>query len=81
MNREELKNKLKKIVADLWGIEEFIINDSSNFINDLQADSLDGVELIMLIENKFDIHITDEEAEKTVNFKLLVDLVESKVEE
>ena len=81
MNREELEIQIRKIITDLWGIEEESIKDRSNFINDLQADSLDGVEMMMEIEDVFDVHITDEEFAMAVNFKLLVDIIESKIEE
>jgi len=80
MNREELEIKIKHILADLLGIEEEIIKENSDFINDLNADSLDGVEMVMIMEDTFNIHITDEEAELAINFKLLLDLIESKIE-
>jgi len=79
MNREELEKKVRSIVSDLLNIEEVSIKDDSHFINDLQADSLDAVELIMMVEDVFNIFsISDEEAEKAVTFKLFVDLIEKK---
>ena len=79
MIREEIKDKIRKVVADLLGMEEESIKDDSDFVNDLNADSLDAVELIMMTEDKFDISISDAEAEKATTFKLLVDLIERKL--
>ena len=81
MNREELEKQIKTIVADLLNIEEALIKDGSHFVNDLQADILDAVELTMMAEDKFNISISDEDAEKAVTFKLLVDLIERKIED
>ena len=61
---EEISNKVKKIVADHLGIDEAKVKDESSFIDDLGADSLDTVELVMALEEEFDCEIPDEEAEK-----------------
>jgi len=61
---ENLENKIKEIIVDKLGIEESEITDSASFTNDLGADSLDTVELIMEFEKEFNISIPDEEAEK-----------------
>jgi acyl carrier protein len=79
MIREEIENKLIKMVAELLSIEKTDIQENSSFVNDLNADSLDAVELVMNTEDEFSIDITDKEAEQAVNFKLLVDLVERKM--
>jgi acyl carrier protein len=79
-SREELEEKLRAIVADLLTVNEIDIQEHSDFVNDLQADSLDAVELIMLVEDEFNITVEDQEAEQAVNFRLLVNLVESKLE-
>lgn len=79
MQREEIESKLRKIIADLLGVDEVSIHNNSNFINDLNADSLDGVEIVMNVEDEFNIDVTDEEAENAVDFSLLVDVVEGKV--
>ena len=66
MNSEEIFEKVKKIIVDQLGVPEANITLSSSFIDDLGADSLDTVELIMAIEEEFDIEIPDEDAEKVV---------------
>jgi acyl carrier protein len=79
MIREEIKNKLVEIIAGLLSMEEGPIDEKASFINDLNADSLDGVELVMTVEDEFNIDITDEEAENATSVKLLIDLVERKM--
>ena len=61
---ENLEKKVKEIIIDKLGIEESEASDSANFTNDLGADSLDTVELIMEFEKEFNISIPDEDAEK-----------------
>ena len=61
---ENLENKIKEIIVDKLGIEESEITDSASFTNDLGADSLDTVELIMEFEKEYNVSIPDEEAEK-----------------
>ena len=61
---ENLENKIKEIIVDKLGIEESEITDSASFTNDLGADSLDTVELIMEFEKEFNVSIPDDEAEK-----------------
>lgn len=56
--------KVKKIIVEQLGVEEEEVNMESSFIDDLGADSLDIVELIMALEEEFDIEIPDSEAEK-----------------
>lgn len=56
--------RVKKIVVDRLGVEESVITLESNFKEDLDADSLDVVELVMELEDEFDIEISDEDAEK-----------------
>lgn len=64
MPKEELENRVKKIVSEQLGVEEAKITVESKFIDDLGADSLDTVELIMSLEDEFDCEIPDEDAEK-----------------
>ena len=61
---ENIENKVKEIIIDKLGIEESEITDSASFTNDLGADSLDTVELIMEFEKEFNVSIPDEDAEK-----------------
>ena len=60
---ENIEAKVKKVVADKLGIDEATIKDDASFIEDLGADSLDTVELIMEFEKEFDIQIPDDKAE------------------
>ena len=61
---ENLENKVKEIIVDKLGIEESELTDSASFTNDLGADSLDTVELIIEFEKEFNVSIPDEDAEK-----------------
>ena len=65
----EISNKVKKIVADHLGIDEAKVTDQSSFIDDLGADSLDTVELVMAFEEEFGCEIPDDAAEKIVTLK------------
>ena len=60
----DILNKVKRIIVDQLGVDEEKIDKNSSFIDDLGADSLDIVELIMAFEEEFDIEIADEDAEK-----------------
>lgn len=60
----EIASKVKAIIVDKLGVDENDVTPEANFANDLGADSLDTVELIMELEKEFDIQIPDEEAEK-----------------
>ena len=71
-------DKLKEILVDVLGIEEDSIKPESKFVEDLGADSLDLVELIMAFEDKFGKEISDEEAEKMVTVKDVLDYIDSK---
>ena len=75
---EEIKSKVKKIVADHLGIEEEKIKDESSFIDDLGADSLYTVELVMAFEEEFGSEISDSEAEKILTINDAVKFIESK---
>ncbi|MDR1915530.1 MAG: acyl carrier protein [Synergistaceae bacterium] len=67
MQSEEVLAKLKELVIDRLNVEEDQIKDDASFVEDLGADSLDIVELIMGIEEEFDVEIPDEDAEKLTN--------------
>ena len=66
---EDIKGKIKKIVADHLGIEEEKVTEEASFIDDLGADSLDTVELVMAFEEEFGCEIPDDAAEKIVTLK------------
>ncbi len=72
-----LFDKVKTIIADELGIEEESINLDSNLTDDLGADSLDAVELIMAIEEEFDVEIDDSSAQKIKTVQDIVDYLES----
>jgi len=61
---DDLAAKVKSIIVDKLGVDDDSISDESSFTNDLGADSLDTVELIMEFEKEFDLTIPDEDAEK-----------------
>lgn len=70
-------DKIKEIIMEKLGIEENKVTMEANFINDLGADSLDQVELIMQLEEEFDIEISDEDAEKLVSVGKVYDYLKS----
>ena len=65
---ESVENRVKKIVAEQLGVNESEIKNESTFVDDLGADSLDTVELVMALEEEFETEIPDEEAEKLLLF-------------
>jgi acyl carrier protein len=75
---DDVPSKVKKIVADHLGIEEVKVNDDSSFIDDLGADSLDTVELVMAFEEEFGSEISDSEAEKILTVGDAIKFIESK---
>jgi len=72
---KDVSNKVKKMVADHLGVEETKVTDEANFIDDLGADSLDTVELVMAFEEEFDLEIPDEEAEGIATVQNAVDYI------
>lgn len=64
LSQEEIKEKVIKIVSEQMGVEKSEITLETSFVNDLNADSLDTVELVMEFEDEFELSIPDEEAEK-----------------
>ena len=75
---KDISNKVKKMVADHLGIEETKVTDEANFIDDLGADSLDTVELVMAFEEEFGSEISDGEAEKILTVGDAIKFIESK---
>jgi len=77
MTREELLTKMKSIIADKLTISEEQVNENASFIEDLGADSLDTVELVMALEDEFGLDIPDEDAEKLTTVGKALDYVQS----
>lgn len=75
MNTEEIFDKVKSIIIEQLGVTESNITLEASFIDDLGADSLDIVELIMALEEEFDIEIPDADAEKVVTVGDVVDYI------
>ena len=72
---EEIQAKIVQIISEQLGKDESDISMSSNFIEDLDADSLDTVELVMALEEEFEIDIPDEAAEKITTVQSAVDFI------
>ena len=75
---KDVSSKVKKMDADHLGGEEIKVNDESNFIDDLGADSLDTVELVMAFEEEFGSEISDSEAEKILTVGDAIKFIESR---
>ncbi len=75
---DDVSSKVKQIVADHWGIDEAKVTEESSFIDDLGADSLDTVELVMAFEEEFGSEISDSEAEKILTVGDAVKFIEGK---
>lgn len=74
-----IDERVKKIVVEQLGVNEGEVNGTSSFVDDLGADSLDTVELVMALEEEFDCEIPDEEAEKITTVQQAVDYVNAHV--
>ena len=72
---ENIEQRVKKIVAEQLGVNESEIKNDSSFVDDLGADSLDTVELVMALEEEFECEIPDEEAEKITTVQQAIDYV------
>lgn len=75
----DIQEKVIEIVAEQLGVEKDKVTPTASFINDLGADSLDVVEMVMAFENAFDIEIPDEDTEKIANVVEAVAYLESKI--
>lgn len=72
---ENIEQRIKKIVAEQLGVNESEVKNESSFVNDLGADSLDTVELVMALEEEFECEIPDEQAEKINTVQEAIDYV------
>jgi acyl carrier protein len=77
MPSPEMVERLKKIVAEQLGVDESKITPAARFTDDLNADSLDLVEMIMSLEEEFGVEIPDEDAEKIVAVQDAIDYIDS----
>ncbi|MCX8514064.1 MAG: acyl carrier protein [Pseudomonadota bacterium] len=74
---DNLELRVKKVIADKLGIDEATVKNESSFVDDLGADSLDTVELVMALEEEFNCQIPDEDAEKILTVQLAIDYIKS----
>ena len=78
MNSEDIFEKVKGIIVEQLGVTDSSVTMEASFIDDLGADSLDTVELIMAFEEAFDVEIPDEDAQKIKTVKDVIDYIEAK---
>ncbi len=71
----DIEQRVKKIVSEQLGANEADVKNASSFVDDLGADSLDTVELVMALEEEFDCEIPDEQAEKITTVQLAIDYI------
>ena len=74
---ENVEQRIKKIVAEQLGVNEADVKNESSFVDDLGADSLDTVELVMALEEEFECEIPDEQAEKINTVQQAIDYINS----
>ena len=70
-----IEERVKKIIVEQLGVKEDEVKNSASFVEDLGADSLDTVELVMALEEEFDTEIPDEEAEKITTVQAAIDFI------
>jgi len=75
LQMENIEARVKKIVAEQLGVNEAEVKTESSFVDDLGADSLDTVELVMALEEEFECEIPDEDAEKITTVQQAIDYV------
>ena len=71
----DIQERVKKIIIEQLGVKEEEVKNESSFVDDLGADSLDTVELVMALEEEFDTEIPDEEAEKITTVQSAIDYI------
>lgn len=76
-----IEERVKKIVAEQLGAKEEDVTESASFVEDLGADSLDTVELVMALEEEFETEIPDEQAEKITTVKEAIDYIKANLKE
>ena len=74
---EDIESRVRKIVAEQLSVTEDKVTDDASFVNDLNADSLDTVELVMALEEEFECAIPDEDAEKITTVKQAIDYIKN----
>jgi acyl carrier protein len=78
-NMSTIEERVKKIVVEQLGVKEEDVTTSASFVDDLGADSLDTVELVMALEEEFECEIPDEDAEKITSVQQAIDYVKAHV--
>jgi len=73
----DIETRVKSVVVEQLGVDESEVTNAASFVDDLGADSLDTVELVMALEEEFGTEIPDEEAEKITTVQLAIDYVKS----
>jgi acyl carrier protein len=76
MSRAEIEARVKEIIVEQLGVEEDEVTQEASFVQDLGADSLDNVELVMALEEAFSVEISDEEAEKLQTVGAAIEFIE-----
>ena len=77
MTDKEIEETVKQIIVDQLGVKKEDVKEESSFVDDLGADALDTVELVMALEEKFDTEIPDEDAEKITTVKTAIDYIKA----
>lgn len=75
-----IEERVKKIIIEQLGVKEEDVKNAASFVDDLGADSLDTVELVMALEEEFDTEIPDEEAEKITTVQAAIDYINANQE-
>jgi len=78
-NMSSIEERVKKIVVEQLGVKEDEVTPNASFVDDLGADSLDTVELVMALEEEFECEIPDEDAEKITSVQMAIDYVKTHV--